>query len=111
MAEKAKNANKERNGGRENRTYSLNGPLERAIDEVDRLLATGKIDLKLDFSDCRFITVDGLEWLEEMLLRAQSQGANVSFANVSPAVYKVFKVAHIDSVMKACGAPVMGPVC
>jgi len=30
-----------------------------------------------------------------------------------PSVYKVFKVAHIDSLLKACGSPgpAVGPVC
>jgi hypothetical protein len=86
--------------------------LNRSIDEVDRMLASGNLDLVLDFSSCRFITVDGLEWLEELLLRASSLSAIVRLENVAPAQYKVFKVARIDNVLKACGglAPA-GPVC
>lgn len=91
--------------------YRLPGPLDKGVAEVDKLLANAKGNLGLDFADCTFISVDGLEWLEEMLLRAQSKGVTVSFSNVTPSVYKVFKVAHIDSVMKACGLPVSGPVC
>lgn len=109
MAEKK--TSKVKNSQRENQKYMLSGPLNRAVDEVDRLLASGNTDITLDFSNCHFVSVEGLEWLEEMLLRAESSKANVNFANVSPTVYKVFKVAHIDSVTKACGAPVLGPVC
>lgn len=93
-------------------TYKLSGTLERSVDEVDRLLASGKVDLDLDFESVTFITVDGLEWLEELLLRAKSQGANVNFNNVRPEQYKVFKVAHIDSLLEACGSlGRTGPTC
>ena len=92
--------------------YKLDGPLERAVDDVDRLLASGGVDLKLDFEAVDFISVDGLEWLEELLLRAKSQGATVRFINLRPEQYKVFKVAHIGSLLEACGSPPpSGPAC
>ena len=74
---------------------SIGGPLERGLDQIDRKLATG-VNLVLDFALCDFISVEGLEWL-----------------NLSPPIYKVFKVAHIDSLLKAAGSPGMrsGPVC
>lgn len=86
--------------------------LARSIDEVDRMLASGNLDLSLDFADCTFITVDGLEWLEELLMRASSLSAKVRLDNVAPSLYKVFKVARLDIILKACGgsAP-SGPVC
>jgi hypothetical protein len=86
--------------------------LERAIDAIDRQLAGGK-DMTMDFSGCEFITVDGLEWLEEILLRSQSLKSTITFINLNPSLYKVFKVAHIDCIQKACGAPgpQQGPVC
>lgn len=92
----------------------IQGTLERAIDSVDRLFAQGVADLELDFSDCHFITVDGLEWLEELLLRADSANSSVHFVNVPPVLYKVFKVSHIDSLMRACGGlgkAASGPMC
>ena len=86
--------------------------LTRAIDDVDRMLASGNLDLVLDFTGCTFITVEGLEWLEELLLRAGSLTSNVKIVNVQPSIYKVFKVARIDQVLKACsGTVVAGPVC
>lgn len=91
--------------------FRLPGPLDKGVAEVDKLLANAKGNLGLDFADCTFISVDGLEWLEEMLLLAQSKGVTVRFSNVTPSVYKVFKVAHIDSVMQSCGLPISGPVC
>jgi len=81
------------------------GALEKGLDDVDRLLASGQSDLELDFGACTFISVDGLEWLEELLLRADSAKTIVHFVNVQPPQYKVLKVAHIDSLMRACGAP------
>lgn len=86
--------------------------LMRAIDDVDRLVAAGNVDLKLDFADCRFISVEGVEWLEELLMRAPSLSADVELINVIPSIYKVFKIARIDCIVKACGgmAP-SGPVC
>ncbi len=93
-------------------TFKLSNTIERAVDEVDRLLASGKVDLNLDFESVTLITVDGLEWLEELLLRAKSQGAIVNFSNLRPEQYKVFKVAHIDSLLQACGAlSQTGPAC
>lgn len=93
-------------------TYKIEGTLERRIDEVDRLLASGNSDLNLDFEQVQMISVDGLEWLEELLLRAKSHGTRVSFSNVRPEQYKVFKIAHIDSLLEACGALARsGPVC
>jgi hypothetical protein len=86
--------------------------LSRPIDEVDHMLAGGNIDLKLDFKGCTFITVEGLEWLEELLLRASSLSSTIELVNVAPTIYKCFKVARIDSVLKACGGTsVTGPVC
>ncbi len=89
---------------RRTEVLSISGPLERGIDSIDRTLATG-VNLTLDFTGCKFISVDGLEWLEELLLRSDSLGSKVVFINLVPPVYKVFKVAHIDSLLRACGAP------
>lgn len=92
--------------------FMLPGSLSKALPEVDVTLAGGNADIVLDFVDCGFITVDGLEWLEELLLRADSASAKVQLKNINPTVYKVFKVAKIDSVLRACGgAAASGPVC
>jgi anti-anti-sigma regulatory factor len=89
----------------------VTGSLDRALDHVDKALAGGA-NLVLDFSECTFITVEGLEWLEELLLRAQSLRLDVRIVRAQPSVYKVFKVAHIGSILKACDSPApMGPVC
>ena len=89
------------------------GSLDRGLDDVDRVLARGNTDILLDFAGCPFITVDGLEWLEELLMRAASMQSNIRFINIYPAVYKTFKVSRIDSILKACGGPgpSTGPVC
>lgn len=92
--------------------FDMPDSLSRQIDEVDLTLANGAVDLILDFSRCNFITVEGLEWLEELLLRANSKSVNISFKDVKPPVYKVFKVSRMDSVLRACGAAApSGPVC
>lgn len=90
------------------------GNLERGVDEIDKVLASGSTDVEIDFSACTFIAVDGLEWLEELLLRADSQKRTVTFVNVSPPIYKVFKISHIESLMRAAGGVArasMGPAC
>jgi anti-anti-sigma regulatory factor len=98
--------------GKQTEVIHVGERLERAQDAVDRHLAGGK-HVTLDFSGCDFVSVDGLEWLEEVLLRSESLAARVTFINLNPKLYKVFKVAHIDSLQKACGAPnsTMGPAC
>src|ERR1700723_895627 len=103
MANKS-NGNNGNNGNRPVETIAVSSRLERAVDSVDMALAGGS-DVTLDFTTCDFITVDGLEWLEEVLFRSQSLERKVTFINLSPKLYKVFKVAHIDSLQKACGAP------
>lgn len=86
--------------------------LMRAIDEVDHLLAGGNVDLRLDFFGCNFISVEGLEWLEELIMRAPSLSAEIELTNVAPSIYKVFKIARIDCIVKACGGmSPSGPVC
>jgi anti-anti-sigma regulatory factor len=85
------------------------GQLTRAVDEIDRVLASGVPVLSIDFSTCTFISVEGLEWLEELLMRAESLKTKVSLVNVPPSIYKVFKVAHIASISRACGAPNNSP--
>lgn len=93
-------------------SFQISAVLNRQIDEVDLTLAQGNADLILDFAACDFITVEGLEWLEELLLRSQSLQATVQLKNIKPSVYKVFKIARIDSVLRACGGVMpSGPVC
>ncbi len=111
MTEKSKKSKEAGAAVKETIKFRLPGPLVKGLDDVDKLMAANSGDLLLDFSDCTFISVEGLEWLEEMLLRAQSKGVSVTFSSVTPSVYKVFKVAHIDSIMGACGLPISGPVC
>ena len=82
--------------------FKLPQNLTRSVSEIDSALAGGNSDLAVDFSPCQFITVDGLEWLEELLLRAASSSTHVGFINVQPNVYKVFKVARIASILNAC---------
>jgi hypothetical protein len=108
MAEKSNRSN----GNKAPDVVAVSPRLERAVDAVDLALAGGN-DVTLDFSACDFISVDGLEWLEEILLRSESLERKVTFVNLNPKLYKVFKVAHIDSLQKACGAPgpTAGPVC
>ena len=91
----------------------ITGSLDKAKDDVDRLVASSNSDIILDFSDCTFVSVEGLEWLEELAIRLDSKNVKVRFENIPPAIYKVFKVSHIDCVLKACGAPssIQGPVC
>jgi hypothetical protein len=94
------------------RTFNLPPHLNGGIDEVDRWLATGEKAVILDFSLVRQVSVEALEWMEELMLRAGSASAEVRFENVPPVVYKVFKVAHISSLLTACRASSLaGPVC
>ena len=82
-------------------TGSLNGPQI----EIDRLIASGNEDLIIDFGECNFISVPGLEWLRDMLAKAAVAEINVSFVSIPPTLYKVFKVARVESVLNACGSP------
>lgn len=91
---------------------AIKGRLDRSLDNVDKALASG-VNLVLDMQECTFITVDGLEWLEELMLRAESLGSTVRLVQVPTTQYKVFKVAHIQSLLKAVGSPPahIGPAC
>lgn len=67
----------------------------------------------INFAECTFITVDGLEWLEEFVSCVEASGKHCRFENMAPSIYKVFKVARIDCLLRSCGAPVIpeGAVC
>jgi anti-anti-sigma regulatory factor len=97
----------------EQKVFSLTGTLDRPVEDVERAVAAGGNEIRIDLNATTFITVDGLEWLEELLLRANSVQSDVRFQNVPPSIYKVFKVAHINSLLAACGSPAAnaGPVC
>jgi hypothetical protein len=84
-------------------TFMMPELLGNQIDEIDYALANGKSSLILDFTNCQRISVEGLEWLEELLLRADSSSASVRLEKAKPSIYKVFKVARIESLMRACG--------
>ena len=77
--------------------------LDKAISEVDSCLEKNNSKLSIDFKNCQFISVDGLEWLEEILVRADSKNINVTFCNLKPEIYKVFKIARVDVILKAIG--------
>ena len=89
------------------------GALDKAQDDIDRLVADTKSDIVVDFAACTFVSVEGLEWLEELVIRLESRDIEVRFENIPPSIYKTFKVSHVDCILKACGAPssAQGPVC
>lgn len=94
------------------KNYAIIGQIKSSIPEVDGLLAGDTTELTLDFANATFISVEGIEWLEELLLRSDSKGTKVTFTNIPTDIYKVFKVVHIDAIMKACGMlSVTGPHC
>ncbi|MBK9146100.1 MAG: STAS domain-containing protein [Candidatus Melainabacteria bacterium] len=102
-----------RNGANTGDPVRIMGSLDRGKVDVDKLIAQSKEQIVLDFATCTFISVEGLEWLEELVMRAASSKLDVRFENIPPTIYKVFKVSHIDGILKACGAPSsrLGPVC
>ncbi len=98
---------------KEKQTHKIVGALMRSDEAVEKFIAAGK-DLTIDFSECTFISVPGLEWLESMLLKASSGKVRVIFMGMHPSLYKVFKVARIESILNACGSPASyanTPVC
>jgi anti-anti-sigma regulatory factor len=93
------------------KTIKLDATVDRAVEDVDQVIASG-VAVAVSFREVTFVSVAGLEWLEELLLRSQSQGVSVRFVDVPPTIYKVFKVAHIGSLLEACGAvAALGPAC
>lgn len=89
------------------------GSLDKPLPEAEKFVTKGNTEVVLDFTGCTFVTVDGLEWLEELLIRADSASSSVGLEKIPPSVYKAFKVSHIDSILRACGSPSadIGPVC
>ncbi len=90
---------------KESITHKIIGDLSKNDEAVEKFIAAGDKDLLIDFSACTFISVSGLEWLESMLLKAGSGKVNVTFIELSTTLYKVFKVARIESILSACGSP------
>jgi hypothetical protein len=85
--------------------FAMPRDLAKAIDEVDRALAADNNGVVLDFSACEFISVDGLEWLEELLLRSESYNAPVNFVNVPPNFTKYSKWPKSTACSRLAAAP------
>src|SRR5579872_4417613 len=94
---------------RETQTCKITGSLTGPQPNIDKLIASGKHDLIIDFSECVFISVPGLEWLTSMLSRAGVAVINVTYVAIPPILYKVFKVARLDSILNASGSPAGTP--
>ncbi len=83
------------------------------IQGAKKLAAETESPVLINFAECTFITVDGLEWLEEFVTSVEASGKHCRFQNMTPSIYKVFKVARIDCLLRSCGAPAIaeGAVC
>ena len=90
---------------KESITCKIVGDLSKNDETVEKHIAAGHKELLVDFSGCTFISVAGLEWLESMLLKAASGQVKVTFIELPPTLYKIFKVARIESILSACGSP------
>lgn len=86
-------------------TCKISGELNKNDESIERLVAAGDKEIYIDFSSCTFVSVAGLEWLESMLLKAKSGQVKVTFIELPPTLYKVFKVSRIESILNACGSP------
>ena len=86
-------------------THKIIGDLSKNDETVEKYVATAGKEILVDFSQCTFISIAGLEWLESMLLKANSGQVKVTFIELPPTLYKVFKVARIESILSACGSP------
>lgn len=89
---------------KESITHKIKGDLNKNEEVIEKYIAAGDKDVVIDFSQCSFISVPGLEWLESMLLKANSGQVKVTFVELPPTLYKVFKVARIESILSACGS-------
>jgi len=83
------------------------------IQGAKKFASESQSPILINFAECTFITVDGLEWLEEFVTSVEASGKHCRFENMIPSIYKVFKVARIDCLLRSCGAPVIpeGAVC
>ncbi|QQR59853.1 MAG: hypothetical protein IPG59_10330 [Candidatus Melainabacteria bacterium] len=83
------------------------------IPGAKKFAAESQSPIMINFAECTFITVDGLEWLEEFVISVEVTGKHCRFENMIPSIYKVFKVARIDCLLRSCGAPAIpeGAVC
>ncbi len=86
------------------KVISLPSILDKPVNDIEKYLVNNDCNLLLDFINCNFITVDGIEWLEEILVRANSKSIKIMFANIQPDIYKVFKISRIEVILKVCGA-------
>jgi anti-sigma B factor antagonist len=76
---------------------STAGALE---NELNRLIATGKINLLLDFEKVNYISSGGLRVLlgKEKELSKKKEG--LKLCHLNPDVYKVFKISGFTSIFK-----------
>lgn len=87
------------------KTLKVPAYFDGEIQGAQKFLDENESPLVINFTQCTFITVDGLEWLEEYVTSVEAKNKSCRFENLKPSIYKVFKVARIDCLLRSCGSP------
>lgn len=87
------------------KTLKVPAYFDGEIQGAQEFLDESQSSVVINFAQCTFITVDGLEWLEEYVTRVEDRKKSCRFENLKPSIYKVFKVARIDCLLRSCGSP------
>lgn len=87
------------------KTLKVPAYFDSEIQGAQKFMEESNSPLIINFAECTFITVDGLEWLENYVTQVEAQKKTCRFENMKPSIYKVFKVARIDCLLRSCGSP------
>ncbi|MBI3590261.1 MAG: hypothetical protein HY094_02645 [Candidatus Melainabacteria bacterium] len=75
------------------------------IDSAFSLLENQALDrneILINFQNLVFVSVYFLEKLESFIEKAKKLNVKVQIKNVPPSIYKVFRVARVNEILKLC---------
>jgi anti-sigma B factor antagonist len=75
-------------------------PLENQnlVEEISILIAEGKKDFVIDFTDMPYMNSNGLAFLISILTRARSAGGDVVIANVSEKIVQILLMTRLQDM-------------
>jgi anti-sigma B factor antagonist len=68
------------------------------IEQIDRLIASGKKNIVLELAGIRYMNSSGLNVLVNILTKARNVGGDVSVCNISPKVKDLLVVTKLDTI-------------
>lgn len=71
---------------------------QKLVEEISGLIASGKKDYIIDFTELPFMNSNGLAFLISILTRARSAGGDVVIANISDKIAQILLMTRLQDM-------------